>query len=139
MIKKCSPAGFEEVAHTADWSIKVWAEDLGCLFAEAARGMYALMEIQLARGPRLAETMHIDSVDSESLLVSFLNELLYKMESRRLAFDQVSVKVDGLVLEAELEGAPLTFQKKEIKAVTFHNLAILQSGDKLEITIVFDV
>ncbi len=138
-MKKCSEAGFVEVAHTADWSLKVWAEDLGCLFAEAARGMYSLMEIQLARQPRLTETMHIESDDAESLLVSFLNELLYKMESRRLAFDQVSVQVNILALEAQLEGAPVTFQKKEITAVTFHNLAIAQTEDRFEVTIVFDV
>ncbi len=139
MIKECSAAGFVEVAHTADWSIKVWAEDLGCLFAEAARGMYSLMEIQLDRKSRRAETMHIESIDLESLLVSFLNELLYKMESHQLAFDQLSVEVSGLELEAQLEGSPVTFQKKEIKAVTFHNLAIVQSERKFEVTIVFDV
>jgi len=34
--------GFEEKAHTADWALRVWADDLEGLFAEAARGMYAL-------------------------------------------------------------------------------------------------
>ncbi len=128
-----------EVAHTADWSIRVWAEDLGCLFEEAARGMYSLMEIKLDRGSRVTEEMRMESFDQESLLVSFLNELLYKMESRRLAFDQVTVQLNGLELKAELEGSPVTYQKKEIKAVTFHNLAIVQTEGKFEVTIVFDV
>jgi SHS2 domain-containing protein len=34
--------GFEEKAHTADWALHVWADVLEGLFAEAARGMYAL-------------------------------------------------------------------------------------------------
>ena len=34
--------GFEEITHTADWALRVWADDLEGLFAEAARGMYAL-------------------------------------------------------------------------------------------------
>ncbi len=127
------------MAHTADWSIRVWAEDLSCLFAEAARGMYSLMEIQLDRETCVAEEMHMESFDHESLLVSFLNELLYKIESRQLAFDQVEVQVDGLELKAELVGSPVTYQKKEIKAVTFHNLAIVQAEERLEVTIVFDV
>jgi SHS2 domain-containing protein len=139
MIKKCSSAGFMEVAHMADWSIKVWAENLDCLFHEAALGMYALMDIQLYRESRVAERMSLESLDRESLLVSFLSELLYKIESQGLAFDQVTVRVNGAALEAEMEGSPITYQKKEIKAVTFHNLAILQAKDKFEVTIVFDV
>ncbi len=139
MIKKCFSAGFEEVAHTADWSIKVWAENLDCLFEEAARGMYSLMEIQLDSRERVSESMAIESLDRESLLVSFLNELLYKLESKGLAFDQVSVQVDESALTANLEGSAVTYQKKEIKAVTFHNLAIVQAEDRFEVTIVFDV
>ncbi len=127
------------MAHTADWALKVWAENLDCLFAEAAIGMYSLMEVELNHGQRVSESMRLESMDHESLLVSFLNELLYKIESRRLAFDQLSVKVDGFELNAELQGSPITYQKKEIKAVTFHNLAIVQSEDRFEVTIVFDV
>lgn len=34
--------GFEEVPHTADWSMKVWAEDLPALFVAAAQGMNSM-------------------------------------------------------------------------------------------------
>ncbi len=128
-----------EVAHTADWSIRAWAEDLDCLFEEAASGMYSLMEIQMDRSQRIGETMLLESFDHESLLVSFLNELLYKIESKGVAFDQVSVQISEFELKAQLEGSPITYQKKEIKAVTFHNLAIILADGRFEVTIVFDV
>ncbi len=139
MIKKSISRGFVEVAHTADWAIQVWAESLNSLFEEAAQGMYSLMEIKVDAGQRVTETMDLGSFDHESLLVSFLSELLYKIESKGLAYDQLSIKIDGFHLKADLEGSPVTYQKKEIKAVTFHNLVILQTENKYEVTIVFDV
>ena len=37
------PAGFLEVSHTADRSLRVWAPTMDELFSQAARGMYQLM------------------------------------------------------------------------------------------------
>ena len=31
--------GFEEIRHTADWALRVWASNLSELLTEAARGM----------------------------------------------------------------------------------------------------
>ncbi len=139
MIKKCISTGFIEVDHTADWAIKVWAEDLSCLFEQAARGMYSLMEIQLDRVQRETDSLELESQDDESLLVLFLSELLYKIESKGLAYDKITAQVDGTHLKANLEGSTITYQKKEIKAVTFHNLEIIQTDGRFEVTIVFDV
>ena len=38
-------AGHEEVQHTADVAIRVWAPTLACLFVEAALGMNAIAEV----------------------------------------------------------------------------------------------
>ncbi len=139
MIKKCISSGFDEVAHTADWALKVWSGDLDCLFVEAAHGMYTLMEIRLESGPRVTQSFELECLDLESLLVSFLSELLYKIEEKRQAFDVCSVTIEGFHMKAQLEGAPISYQKKEIKAVTFHNLNIIHREGKYEVTIVFDV
>jgi len=139
MIKKCISSGFIEVAHTADWAMRVWSDNLNCLFEQAALGMYSLMEIKLDNGQRVTDSIILENLDLESLLVSFLSELLYKVESEGLAYDQVSVEVNEHHLKAQLEGSPITNQKKEIKAVTFHNLVIVLTEGKYEVTIVFDV
>ena len=65
--------GFEEKAHTADWALRVWADDLEGLFAEAARGMYALSGAQLAEGPQVKRSFAAQSADAESLPVAFLS------------------------------------------------------------------
>jgi len=33
-----SLSGFEEIRHTADWALRVWAPDLSTLFTQAAQG-----------------------------------------------------------------------------------------------------
>lgn len=132
-------SGFIEVEHTADWALKVWAPNLSELFALSARGMYWLMETSLQPGPSTERTIELEAEDIEILLVSFLSELLYFGESEGLGFDSFQVTVTGSRLSALARGAPVAEQKKEIKAVTYHNLAVQQTAQGLTVTIVFDV
>lgn len=132
-------SGFEEVAHTADWAIHVWAADLPQLFAEAARGMYTLMHTRLQPAPRVRRRVELSGGDVETLLVAFLNELLYIGERDHLGFDQVEVSIEDGRLAAELEGAPLAGIEKPIKAVTYHLLAVRESEGRVETALVFDV
>jgi SHS2 domain-containing protein len=135
---------FEELPHTADWSLRIWAPDLTRLFAESARGMNALAGIRLAEKPRVRRLFSVSSPDVESLLVSFLSELVYFSEQDRLAFDQIHLSLDledspPCHLSATLRGAPILSLDKAIKAVTYHNLKIQQTTRGYEIEIVFDV
>ena len=132
--------GFTEIQHTADWALEVWAPNLPVLFAQAAEGMYWLMETTLSGSSRTERVIEVAGPDYESLLVSFLSELLYFTESEGLAFDQIEVMLlQETHLRAAAQGAPVAAQRKEIKAVTFHNLAIQYDGDTYTVTIVFDV
>ncbi len=132
-------SGFTEIAHTADWALTVWAPDLPVLFARAAEGMYWLMEARLQSPPRVERVLELDGVDTESLLVTFLNELLYLGESEGLGFDQIDISLAENHLRAAVQGAPIAEQKKEIKAVTYHNLAVKHTRKVYTVTIVFDV
>ncbi|HSL47139.1 MAG TPA: archease [Anaerolineales bacterium] len=131
--------GFEEISHTADWSVHVWAEDLPSLFTEAARAMNSLSGTVAGAGLRLKRTFGTEAPDAESLLVAFLSELLYYQEQENLAFDVFDLRVTGQWLKVEMEGAQIAASDKAIKAVTYHNLKIQKSHEGLETTIVFDV
>jgi SHS2 domain-containing protein len=131
--------GFEEIEHTADWALHVWAPDQSILFSQSAVGMYWLMQTSLQAEPRVTRAIDLEGGDHESLLVSFLSELLYIGEMEGLGFDRLDVKITGPRLHAQVEGAPIAEIKKEIKAVTYHNLAILSTSRGYEVTIVFDV
>lgn len=137
--RDASSAGFRELSHTADVEIEVWAPDLPGLLVQAARGMYALAGIRLEAENRLERAVELRARDGESLLVSFLTELLYLCEVEGLAFDDIRPQVDGYALQARLGGAPVASQRREIKAVTYHDLAVRASERGYEARIVFDV
>lgn len=132
-------AGFHEIEHTADWQLEAWAPDMAGLFEQAALGMYTLAGIQLEPGPRAQRSLRIERSDYEQLLVAFLRELLYLGEREHLAFDQLRLHLHGNLLEADLSGAPIAHQDKEIKAVTYHNLVIRPDEWGLRVNVVFDV
>ncbi|TDA63280.1 MAG: archease [Chloroflexi bacterium] len=132
-------SGYKEIQHTADWALQVWAPDLTGLMQQAALGMIALMGARLRHDRRLERTIMVSADDNESLLVAFLNSILYEMELDSVGFDRFELKLDGLKLHARLAGAPLLELQKSIKAVTFHNLEIRPVEAGLETTIVFDV
>jgi SHS2 domain-containing protein len=135
---------FEELSHSADWCLHVWADELTDLFAEAAEGMNALAGISLADNPQVRQIFSISAPDIECLLVSFLSELAYCAEKDHRAFDRFELKLDHEVsqpchLSARLHGAPILSMNKLVKAVTYHNLQIHQTTRGFEVEIVFDV
>jgi SHS2 domain-containing protein len=132
-------AGFREKEHTADWELDVWAPDLPALLEQAARGMYWLMGARLEDGVRAQRSVQFSGVDDETRLVGFLQELLYLTGSEGLAFDRFEVTLEAEGGRAVLGGAPLVQLAKEIKAVTYHNLAVRKTSAGLEATLVFDV
>jgi SHS2 domain-containing protein len=135
---------FEELSHTADLSLHVWAADMERLFMDSAIGMYTLAGIKLVSRPRLKRSVCISAPDAEGLLVSFLSELVYHIDNNQLGFNEFQlniVSIDGHpnLLSGELLGARIASMEKTIKAVTFHNLHILQTSRGFELEIVFDV
>jgi SHS2 domain-containing protein len=131
--------GFQEIEHTADWALKVWAQDQAELFRQAAIGMNTLSEIRLEPRPRVEQRIKLTAIDIESLLVAFLSELVFFGEQDDLGYDRFDIAIDGLSLQAHLEGAPIASRKKEIKAVTYHNLQVVETETGFQVVIVFDV
>jgi SHS2 domain-containing protein len=132
-------SGFEELSHTADWAMRVWARSLPELFAEAARGMNALSGIKSTYGPRVSRTFEAEAQDGENLLVAFLSELVWAVEQEYLVFDSFDVVLKGSKLKVIMSGAPILSINKSIKAVTYHNLQITETETGFQVEIVFDV
>lgn len=140
--------GYQEVPHTADWALRVWAGSLPELFIEAARGMYALAGAQAeeASAPHHASgatrEFEVQGPDAEALLVGFLSELLYAQEQENLLFEDFEIQItpgEMWRLSARARPRRLRSLVKAIKAVTFHNLTIRQTESGFETEIVFDV
>jgi len=132
--------GYEELEHTADWALHVFGEDLAELFRNATSGMLELMGVTAAEGNIQERTLELEATDRETLLVLFLEEILFQIETEGLTTTRISFdKIDSHSLSAQLACHPIAGIQKEIKAVTYHNLEIKNSTSGLETVIVFDV
>lgn len=128
-----------EIEHTADAAIMVSADDLKSLFLAAATGMYSIAGAQYdTSGRKLKKELNISEIDSETLLVSFLNELLFLLENG-IFFNEFNLEFQAGELKGTLRGFPVKSIEREIKAVTFNNLQIKKTNEIFSTQIVFDI
>jgi SHS2 domain-containing protein len=129
------------VDHTADWALRVYGDDLGQFLANAALGMADLMVGDLIAVPLEVErTLVLDAFDKETLLVDWLTELAYWAEDEQLVFRVFELsEVTEIHLSAVVRGGKAAELEKHIKAVTYHNLEIVETAECLMATVVFDV
>ena len=132
--------GFEEVPHTADVALRVWGHDLPDLFTNAALGLAWLMADPETVDPTVEVPLELTAGDAETLLVSWLGELLYLSERDGVVFTVFDLEEVGPThLRGVARGGPAKEIQLYIKAATFNDLEILPGGRGLETTIVFDV
>jgi SHS2 domain-containing protein len=132
---------FEEIEHTADRALRIFGKNFEELLLNAARGMNSLMVSEPNSGSeRQRKLVEIDAMDAESLLVEWLSELSYWAEVDMLVFYEFEMEsVSARHLKATVYGSRVKQLEKHIKAVTYHNLEIIQTEKGLTTTVVFDV
>lgn len=135
------PLQYEIVEHMADWSLRVYGADLRQLLVNAAQGMSYLLVEDLDSLPNEYERkLTLEAIDAETLLVDWLSELAYWAEEEQLVFREfILEEVSETHLSAVMHGGRPQELTKHIKAVTYHQLEIIESDQGLEVTIVFDV
>jgi SHS2 domain-containing protein len=135
---------YEVFEHTADLGLRVRANDLNSLFAEAGRALFSVI-VQDLDQVRPAESVEfaIDGSQTDYLLVDWLSELLFAFESRRLLLCQFSVRVEDTGLTASALGEPLDDARHrlehEVKAITYHNLRVQPVGDEWLAEVILDI
>ena len=136
-----SGAGFEEVDHTADVALHLWAPDFEALLVQAARGAVRIMFGRLPSDPfPIRKHLALEAFDRESLLVTWLGELAYSAEADSEIF--LNFEFERLTdrrLIAVADGIRVPSLKTVIKAVTYHDLKIVETDRGLETTVVLDV
>jgi SHS2 domain-containing protein len=131
---------FEEIEHTADLALRVYGQDMRELFANAAYGMFALMAEPSLEEPAREREVSLEATDYESLLVDWLNELIYLHEVEGETYSQFAIEtLSPTKLKAHVTGGPTQSKTKAIKAATFHDLKINETANGFVATIVFDV
>ena len=143
---------FELVPHTADIKIRVYGETMKELFRNALVGMFQSVgpKSTMCRmdNERLVcdslpkeHLVEVESFEVESLLVDFLSEALYLSDIYNEAYlDVIIHELTDTTIKATFQGVPVTgFDVVELKAVTYHDLAIEQKQQTWQTDIVFDI
>jgi SHS2 domain-containing protein len=136
-------SGYEELDHTADVALLVRGRDLAELFVNAAVGMaHQLAELTSVSGT-VEHEIDLTEGDVETLLVSWLSELLYLGEcdgAAEVVFAEFDVHdVGPHRIRAAVRGGRAVEYRRYIKAVTFSELAVRRTAHGYETVIVFDV
>jgi SHS2 domain-containing protein len=121
---------YEELAHTADVGMRVRAPTPAALFACAARSLVALAGATPGE-PSEQRQVSVEAVDAESLLVEWLNEVLYLCESTGAVVADVLVTAwtpTRIVAEVRL-APPAIPPRGAIKAVTYHHLRLVEAPE----------
>ena len=135
---------YKVVEHTADIGIEVKSKTLAGLFALSACAMFDLMTdlAQVWPGHKAEVSLQADS--QEELLVTWLNELVFRAEISGMFFSKFEVEsVDEGSLKAAAWGEPYDENKHSIdcsiKAATYHELEVSQSDLGWSARVIFDV
>jgi SHS2 domain-containing protein len=92
------------------------------------------------RLPEIARAVDVEGIDAETLLVNWLNELLFLQDRYHEAYYRFKIDtLDSQRLHANIGGLPNRKIEKLIKAATFHNLKIERTAEGWQATVVVDV
>jgi len=133
---------FRLIEHTADMGLVAYGKSLAEAFANAAYGLFSLIIEPNKVKEKESRKVTVQAQDMESLLFSWINELIYIFEVERLLFKSFDItEFTGRSLEATCWGEkydPSRHQLKTgVKSATYHMLKV--DGEKNRVQVIFDV
>lgn len=132
----------EELAHTSEIGLRAHAASLGDLFACLCRAMIALTGVQAdEHAAPLTLEVDVSAGDVESLLVDWLNEVLYLHEVTGIVPQAVTVHtITPSAIQATVSGrAAQAPSELQIKAVTYHQLVVVPENSEWKAEVFFDI
>lgn len=131
---------FKLIDHPSDVGIIAYGETLKEIFENAAFGMFSLMADLSKVVPKQSLGIKVKADDPESLLINWLNELIYHEDAKKMLFNEFNInRLTDKALEATVKGEKIDPVKhafsRPIKAATYNQLQIGENQAK----IVFDV
>jgi SHS2 domain-containing protein len=121
----------ETFEHTADLGLRVTGRDLPDLFEAAAGGLFDVIVANREEVRDVeCESVSLSAETLPELLLAWLNELIFRSETRHRLYGRYCVKVDesGTRLEATIAGEPIDRERHildhEVKAATHHGVIV---------------
>jgi SHS2 domain-containing protein len=129
-----------ELEHMADRAFRVRGETLKELFANAADALFRLQRQRAGTNFELTREVQVQGYDRETLLVNWLNEILYLQDAHNETLSRAEIiEISDQHLKAKLQGRKDRRVQRLIKAVTFHGLRVEETKTGFEAEIIVDV
>lgn len=131
---------FKPLSHPSDVGIVAYGKNPKEIFENAAYGMFATMAELGAVEKKVSLEVKVSGEDLESLLINWLNELIFDEDAKKLLLREFEIKkISDTALEAVVWGEKIDLSRhlfyRPIKAATYNQLQIKQN----QATIIFDV
>jgi len=135
---------FEMASHTADVAVNVYGRDIAELLVNAAHALNSIVLGHADIQPGLIRTVSLESVDDDTLLIDWMNELIYLLDAEHLVFGQFDVLKHGpgtAAIRCRGERVDPARQRleREVKAATYHGTHIRLEESGYTATVIFDV
>ena len=138
------PRTFRMASHTADVAVDIYGSDIPELLLNAASALNAIVFAEVDIQPRMHRTVSLDSVDDDTLLIDWLNELIYLLDAEQAVFsDFVVARHTTGIAEIRCRGERLDPARhrlaREVKAATYHGAHIRTDARGYTARVIFDV
>ena len=135
---------FEIIDHTADVGIIAYGADIKQLFSNAALALFSLITEPESITEKLQCNLEKSSEDRDSLLVEWLNELIYLFDAEHVLFNRFDIEsLSNNRLKATCYGEkidPLRHKiKTGVKAATYHMLKMDKDDNGYKAQVIFDI
>jgi len=135
---------YELIDHTADVGIRAFGKNLEELFRNVAVGMFEMMTDLEKVTLTVKRSIHLEEKNVEDLFIRWLQELLYRFSVDRVfyrdfEFKDLSEKKLSAVIRGEKMDEKKHVFKKEVKAVTYHELKVERSERGWVGEVIFDI
>lgn len=138
----------EFIDHTADVGVDLWAESLEELYAEAAAAFTdTITDLGTVR-PIEERQLHAAGEDRETLMVNWLEELLFCLDTEGYLVSFVDIELrehesGSIELSATVSGERFHPERHPtnvaIKGITYHQLSVRREGDRWRGRVIFDI
>lgn len=135
--------GFVEIDHSSDIGIEAWGKDLAESLQNATLGLLSLLSWNPVE--RVVERrIRVSSVSAEDLFVDWLGEVISMVGTHGELYGEVKVERAGeWFAEGVLRGEKIDPERHalrfDVKAATYHRLAVEKRSDGYHARVIFDL
>jgi len=135
---------YQIIDHTADLGIIVKGTDEKNLFIRAAQAMTDLMVKGDISKKIIIKDVLVEGEDFPDLMVRWLGEILYLFDGENLILNSIKIKsISPTKLKSTLTLSSFDPEhhqvKREIKAVTYHQISVDKVNDGWQARVIFDI